>query len=220
MVTRDGCELQIDVSSIQAGRVNFAAARAAGVTRSIHRIARGNDGGDACAMLDIARARLAGIDPEGYCACYPLPPSPAHPNRDAKGQAALFLQQRSQLGLDGILWLDFEWPAFSDPKPSNTLAFYGQTAEGVLDWMTEAVAWVRSQDATPGIYGSPSYLSAVGCSTVPDLAGVPLWVAHYGVQRPIIPAPWSDWTAWQYDEHGQIPGLGCEIDLSWRRVGT
>ncbi len=38
------------------------------------------------------------------------------------------------------------------------------------------------------------------------LAHYPLWVAHYGVAKPRVPKPWTDWTFWQYGEAGTVQG--------------
>lgn len=53
---------------------------------------------------------------------------------------------------------------------------------------------------TPFIYGSSSFLRSYSS---PDFAKFPLWVANYGVHAPRIPAPWHNYTIWQYsDAHG------------------
>ncbi len=50
------------------------------------------------------------------------------------------------------------------------------------------------------------------------LAEYPLWVAHYDVDEPTVPAPWENWTFWQYTDKGSGPEYGVEsgrIDLNW-----
>jgi GH25 family lysozyme M1 (1,4-beta-N-acetylmuramidase) len=46
------------------------------------------------------------------------------------------------------------------------------------------------------VYGSPGYLEALG---LPSKLVGPLWVAHWGVSKPIIPKPWEDWALHQYE---------------------
>ena len=49
------------------------------------------------------------------------------------------------------------------------------------------------------------------------LAHYPLWVAHYNVSAPRVPAPWSSWLLWQHDEFGTVPGCpnAGGVDLDW-----
>ena len=44
-----------------------------------------------------------------------------------------------------------------------------------------------------------------------------LWIAHYGVASPSIPAPWKTWLFWQFSETGDGPTFGTEgsVDLDW-----
>ena len=42
----------------------------------------------------------------------------------------------------------------------------------------------------------------------------PLWIAHYGVNKPVVPAPWDKWTFWQYSAKGDGLKFGAEsLDL-------
>lgn len=46
----------------------------------------------------------------------------------------------------------------------------------------------------------------------------PLWIANYGVTKPLIPLPWTDWTFWQFTAHGDGTLYGVEsknIDLNY-----
>lgn len=46
----------------------------------------------------------------------------------------------------------------------------------------------------------------------------PLWIANYGAAKPLIPAPWTDWTFWQFTDSGDGPLYGVEslnIDLNY-----
>lgn len=46
----------------------------------------------------------------------------------------------------------------------------------------------------------------------------PLWVAHYDVEEPAVPGPWTDWEFWQYGVHSG-PGYSKGIDRD-RYSGT
>lgn len=45
-----------------------------------------------------------------------------------------------------------------------------------------------------------------------------LWIANYGVDAPLVPKPWTDWTFWQYTDNGDGHLYGVEslnIDLNY-----
>jgi hypothetical protein len=44
-----------------------------------------------------------------------------------------------------------------------------------------------------------------------------LWIANYGVQKPLIPVPFTDWLFWQYSEDGVGSTYGCSggLDLNF-----
>jgi len=46
----------------------------------------------------------------------------------------------------------------------------------------------------------------------------PLWVANYGVSKPLVPGPWDTWTLWQFTDNGDGTLYGVEslnIDLNY-----
>ena len=67
------------------------------------------------------------------------------------------------------------------------------------------------------IYTSPGYWREYG-DTGESWARYPLWIAHYGVEMPIVPKPWSNWLFWQYTDRGPGAHYGVSsrmIDLDW-----
>lgn len=42
----------------------------------------------------------------------------------------------------------------------------------------------------------------------------PLWLAAFGATAPTVPSPWQNWTFWQYDNAGSLPGIG-HTDLDY-----
>jgi len=59
----------------------------------------------------------------------------------------------------------------------------------------------------------------------------PAWAANYGlhvagypadpnntVYRPFVPAPWVDWTMWQFSSTGRVAGIASNVDLNRDRV--
>lgn len=205
----------IDVSSEQSS-VAWNKVANTGIKRAAVRLVRGNDGDDMHAGAYVKGAQSVGIEVFGYCAIYPIKSDPSHPGRDALAQAALFVAAQKRYGLASTsIFLDVEWPEQKD------FAHWGVTPDTIREWLVDCVHEVeRLSGLLPGIYGSPSYLMMIGCGTVPELAHCPLWVAHYGVQSPTVPPPWSNWSMWQYSETGHVDGVLPAVDLGWAREAT
>ncbi len=66
---------------------------------------------------------------------------------------------------------------------------------------------------TPIIYGGFYFLNDLVLDK--SFARYPLWVARYSSQPPMIPAPWTSYTFWQYTESAQITGVSnpCDVNL-------
>ncbi len=61
------------------------------------------------------------------------------------------------------------------------------------------------------IYTAPYYWREFFSGAHADyFAARPLWIAHYGVSRPTVPAPWDTWTFWQYSAKGDGLKFGAE----------
>ena len=46
-------------------------------------------------------------------------------------------------------------------------------------------------------------------------AGLPLWESYYCTNCcPKIPAPWTDWVIWQYDDKGTVAGVSGDCDMN------
>lgn len=68
------------------------------------------------------------------------------------------------------------------------------------------------------IYTSPSFWTEFGSPDDPFFAARKLWIAHYYLAKPTIPAPWTHWTFWQYTDLGPGIALGAEskeLDMNW-----
>lgn len=59
---------------------------------------------------------------------------------------------------------------------------------------------------TPLYYGS--YYETQDMKFPVEAAQYPLWLARYGVESTPAPAPWKNWTLWQFSENTQVPGIG------------
>lgn len=92
----------------------------------------------------------------------------------------------------------------------------------VSELRTWVRTWVKRVHARTGVkpllYTSPSFWRTfLGDWTWFADHGYPLWIAHWGVQEPDVPAAeWGGhgWTYWQWDvtEAGSVPGIATDID--------
>jgi lysozyme len=99
---------------------------------------------------------------------------------------------------------DFEW---WQTTPTNALDICRRFVERV-----EA-----NTGKPPFIYTAPGFWNQYG-SKDEKWARYPLWVAHWQVTKPIVPAPWKDWAFWQYTAKGEGKKYGAEsndLDLNW-----
>ena len=97
----------------------------------------------------------------------------------------------------------------------------GLTPKRLIGWM---LAWLDEVTAQTGVrpmvYTSPyGWASRTNDSTaIVDAGYTVLWVAHWRVNEPTLPAnDWQDhgWTFWQHSNCGSVPGIkGC-VDADW-----
>ena len=86
------------------------------------------------------------------------------------------------------------------------------------------VTYEQLSGQKPIIYTGPSYWEEHG-SADDYWKQYKLWIANYGVQSPAVPAPWDNWTFWQFTEKGFGEDYGLDkykqraVDLNYF-VGT
>lgn len=97
----------------------------------------------------------------------------------------------------------------------------GLTQAEVTTWILTWLGRVTERlGVRPMVYTSPSgWENRTGDTTaVADAGYTVLWVAHWGVAQPRLPAnDWSGngWAFWQYGNCGSVPGIqGC-VDVDW-----
>ncbi len=94
-----------------------------------------------------------------------------------------------------------------------------EVTEWILTWLGRVTQRVGVR---PMVYTSPyGWLSRTGDTTAVAEAGYTvLWVAHWGVSSPTVPAEdWggNGWTFWQYTDCGAVPGIAGCVDMDWYR---
>lgn len=91
---------------------------------------------------------------------------------------------------------------------------------GVLEMQDWVRTWVTRVHARTGvrpmIYSSPYFWRAnMGDTTWFATRGYPLWIAHWGVEDPDVPAQRWDghgWTYWQWTSTGSVNGIATAVD--------
>lgn len=92
-----------------------------------------------------------------------------------------------------------------------------ELTEWILTWLGRVT---ERLGVRPMVYTSPAgWENRTGDTTaVADAGYTVLWIAHWGVEEPRLPADeWSGngWTFWQYGNCGSVPGIeGC-VDVDW-----
>lgn len=190
----------IDVSMWQ-GTMDFNAVKASGRSFVVAKATEGGSYLDPTWAHTKAAAMAAGLAVTGYHYARPdLNPD------DPTGEADWFV---SKLGLTpGML------------VPALDLEVSGGLST------TKLVSWVKAfldevyakTGARAMIYVSPGFWSGHMGDTrsFADAGYTILWVAHWYVNTPSVPAQnWGGhgWTFWQYDDCGTVPGIGGCVDL-------
>lgn len=47
-----------------------------------------------------------------------------------------------------------------------------------------------------------------------ELSEFPLWIAHYGTNKPLDNDTWDKWTVFQYTSSGSVPGISGNVDMN------
>lgn len=94
---------------------------------------------------------------------------------------------------------------------------HGLSIAEMQDWVREWVQQVFARTGVkPLIYTSPHFwLANMGNTRWFADHGYPLWIAHWGVSAPSVPADYwggSGWTFWQWTSTGHVAGIAGNVD--------
>lgn len=180
----------VDVSQWQ-GAVDWAAVKAAGKQFAIVRVTDGTVL-DSRFASNWANTRAAGLVRGAYHFFRPA--------QDATQQAASVVSNVGALGRGDL-------PIVIDLEVTE-----GQSADVIraaLRTFIDAVA--EGTGKQPIIMTAPSYWGSLGAGS--ELGSQPLWIMHWGVTCPNVPAPWSTWTFWMHSATGTVDGISGDADL-------
>jgi lysozyme len=180
----------IDVSSYQ-GTIDWKRARAAGVVFAFARVSDGVEVIDARFAENFVQMKHAGVRRGAY-QFFRASASP-------EAQADLLVTTVRRLGRPDL-------PLVADVETDD-----GASPEELRDrlgrWLKRVERRTRRR---PIIYTSPSMSERLG----EGFGHYDLWVAHYQVDCPTLPAGWRRWTFWQHSSSGAVAGVAGPVDLN------
>jgi len=190
----------IDVSKWQ-GAINWSQVAASGKRFAIIRASAGSLTTDEWYSANRSGAKANGIPMGAYH--YANPDSAAN---DALNEANFFLSRATPARGELIPALDVE--------VTNGLSVPAMQA-WVSTWLQRVTSVLGVR---PMIYTSPNFWANALADTrqFADAGYRIVWVAHWGVTEPRVPASnWggNGWTFWQYTSQGSVPGISGNVDL-------
>jgi GH25 family lysozyme M1 (1,4-beta-N-acetylmuramidase) len=101
----------------------------------------------------------------------------------------------------------------NDPY-NKTAICYGLGIQAMLAWITRFTAQAAALTGKwPVIYTTADWWQECTGQTG-RFRRDPLWLAAFDGAALTVPSPWHDWTFWQYNNDGSLPGIG-EADLDY-----
>lgn len=186
----------IDAARFQ-GRIDWRAARAAGVSFAWLKATEGGDRVDPGIDANMANARAAGVAVGAYHFYYFC--------RPAAQQAQWFIDQAPRRPGDLPPALDMEWN-----HTSPTCRRHPPAAKVRADIRTFTAIVERQYGTRPVIYTTPDFYAD---NDLGALRGYDFWLRSVAAP-PSEAYPQERWTFWQYTGSGVVPGVGGVVDLN------
>jgi lysozyme len=206
----------IDVSRFQK-TIDWPSVAGAGIRFAYVQASRGSGldctvkpqqcGADPYFAANRVAAESVGIRVGAYHRAFASGGTPADARADALAEADLFIAAVGTLQSGELIpVIDVETP------------FAGMTTATLQTWVRVWVKRVKRRlGRKPMIYTNATSWSATGNTTEFARAKYPLWVAHWGVSRPSVPARnWGGrgYSVWQYTSSGRVPGISGRVDMN------
>lgn len=179
----------IDVSNWQ-GNIDFAAVKNSGIEVVYIKASEGNYYRDKYLDQNYANAKIQDLK-IGFYHFF-------RGNIDAKEQARYFVK------------------CIEGKEPNCRLSLDIETTDGITrDILSnKCIEFLEEVKRLTGkevvIY---TYTSFANNNLNNSLGVYPLWIAHYGVDRPGYNSIWNKWIGFQYANNGQVPGISGNCDM-------
>jgi GH25 family lysozyme M1 (1,4-beta-N-acetylmuramidase) len=207
--------LGIDVSRFQK-TIDWPSVAGAGIRFAFVQASRGSGadctvkpnecGPDPYFATNRVAAKAVGIRVGAYHRAFATGGTPEAARADALAEADVFLAAVGSLESGELIpVIDVETP------------FTGMNATTLRIWVRVWVKKIhRRLGRKPMIYTSSTSWAYTGNTAEFAKAKYPLWVAHWGVSRPSVPARnWAgrSYSVWQYTSSGSVPGISGRVDM-------
>jgi GH25 family lysozyme M1 (1,4-beta-N-acetylmuramidase) len=194
----------IDVSAYQ-NRVDWARVRTDGIAFVFAKATEGVGFADPKFHAHTNGARAAGLRVGAYHFARPETNSGRAPEavqRDARAEADWFLRVAAPARGGLLPALDLETGGGSG----------GLRPDLLVAWTKAWLERVRERiGARPLLYTFPGFWGQLGGTTA--FRAYPLWIAHFGVAKPQLPAGWRRYTLWQHTHTGRVSGIAGDVDV-------
>jgi GH25 family lysozyme M1 (1,4-beta-N-acetylmuramidase) len=201
----------IDWQRVVRDRIDFAFVQASRGSGDDCTVRPRRCGSDAWYELNYLGARDGGIPVGAYHRAFVNGDSLREAKADAREEAGVFLRRVGHLRRGDLL------PALDLEPP-----FDGLTPRQLRGWTRIWLRRVRSVlGVRPMIYTSNLGWMPTQNTRLFARAGHRLWVAHWGVRSPSVPARnWAGagWSVWQFSSSGHVDGVHGPVDLD--RLGV
>lgn len=194
-----------DVSSVQ-GDIDWTKVKAAGYDLVFPKVADGDLVDATFSPGRIAAIKAAGLSYAPYY--FARVASPGNNERNARAECAMavYFATRQGWGKTGDLPLVYDFEEVNGQTA-------GKAAGHLVDWIR---AYYGLMGHFPIIYTASAWFAQINAALTDTqrraVMDCPLWVAHWGVAAPTVPAPWADWTFWQYTNKATVPGVTGAVD--------
>jgi GH25 family lysozyme M1 (1,4-beta-N-acetylmuramidase) len=197
----------IDIASFQhppstqfpdGAPINWTQVAAAGVQFTGIKATEGNYYLNPFYAADLTGSRAAGVEPIGYAFA-----NPKVGNGTAAQQAQYLVTNAAFAGGgEPPLMLDIEYNPYAGGE------CYGRTASGMVTWLSNFVAQVKTLTGQlPIIYTTQDWWTACTAGSTAFSKDL-MWVAAYTTAAaPPLPAGWGAWGMWQYTSSGTVQGI-------------
>ncbi|HEX2144406.1 MAG TPA: GH25 family lysozyme [Glycomyces sp.] len=193
----------IDVSNYQ-GSINWTSVKNSGIQWAYIKATEGTTYKDPRFNSNYPAAHAAGVIRGAYHF--------ARPNSSSgSAQANYFASNGGAWSADNLTLpgaVDLEAP------PSGA-ACYGLSTTGMRNWITDFYNTYKAKTGRDVvIYTTASWWNSCTGSWTGMASKSPLWIAHWGVSSPRLPAGWNNttWTFWQYTATGSVSGISGDVD--------
>lgn len=182
----------IDVSHHQ-GQIDWLKVKSDGVKYAFIKTTEGKSSVDSMFEVNAQMANTAGIKVGFY--------HYAHPELNSYlDEANNFISKVKKYKVDLMYVLDLEGAASQIGKAKVT--------QWAVNWLNE----VKKQTGkSVGLYTGASFAKTY-CGS--ELGEFPLWIAHYGVDKPMDNSTWDKWSVFQYTSTGKVNGISGNVDMN------